>query len=114
MDRFHGFIGYGIQTETTPGVWTDKIIEREVYGEYKKNFAGTTNQGSVNNGITLSNNISVVTNAYFKKNYQNIRYLRIDNQYWVVNLVELNYPRAILSIGGVYNGIKYEKTCISR
>lgn len=110
MDRFHGFIGYGIQKETTPSVYQDTIIEREVYGEFKRNYARITNQGNVNNDIALSSVISVVTNAYFMDNYQNIRYIKFHNQYWTVSNIELKYPRAELSLGGVYNGIKYEKS----
>lgn len=112
MGRFHGFIGYGIQKETTPSVWTDTIVEREVYGDIKRNYARVTNQGNVNNDITLSNIVSVVINAYFKKNYQSIRYVKFDGQYWSVTNIELNYPRAELTLGGVYNGIKYTKTCV--
>ena len=114
MDRFHGFIGYGIQKETTPGVWTDEIIEREVYGEFKKNYARTTNNGNVNNDIALSNIISVVTNAYFRNNYQSIRYIKFNGQYWSITFIELNYPRADLTLGGVYNGIKCKQTCSSQ
>lgn len=113
MDRFHGFIGYGIQMETTPGVWTDTIIEREVYGDVKKNYARINNTGNVNNDISLSNIISVVTNAYFMNNYQNIRYVKFHGQYWSITNIELKYPRADLTLGGVYNGIKYEESCSS-
>lgn len=113
MNRFHGFIGYGIQKETTPGVYQDIIIEREVYGDIKKNGVRSTNQGNVNNDITLSNIVSVVTNSYFKDNCQHIRYVKINNQYWSVTHVELNYPRSILTLGGVYNGIKCEESRIS-
>lgn len=104
MDRFHGFIGYGITSETTPGVWEDTIIERDVYGEIKKNYLRANNTGNVNNDITLSNIISVVTNGYFMNNYQNIRYIKFNNQYWSVETVELTYPRAKLTLGGIYNG----------
>ncbi len=108
MDRFHGFLGYGIQTEVEPSVWEDTIIEREVYGEIKKNRARTTNAGNVNNDITLSNTISIMTNAYFMNNYQMIRYVRFNGQYWSISEIELNYPRANITLGGVYNGIKYQ------
>lgn len=108
MDRFHGYLGYGFTRETTPGVYTDCIIEREVYGDYKRYNARTVNQGDVNNSISLSNIISVVVNAYFRDNYQNIRYVKIGHQYWSIESIELKYPRANITVGGVYNGPKQE------
>ena len=102
--RYYGKIGYGIQGETSPGVWTPTIVERDAIGDIEKNLQRNTNPSKVNGDITISNTISIVADPYAMDNYRDIKYATLDGKKWEVTSIEIRYPRLVLSLGGPYNG----------
>lgn len=104
MAKFYGKVGYIKTTETAPGVWTAKPIERYYAGDLIRNHKRYESSGNVNDNITLQNEISIVCDPYALQNFQNIRYVEFMGTLWKVTAVDVQYPRLSLSIGGVYNG----------
>lgn len=105
--KYYGMIRYGEPAEnqpTQPSVWDDVIIERPYKGELIRNSRRIQNGESVNDNITISNEISIIADPYALNNFQNIRYAEVRGQRWKVNYVEVNHPRLKLTLGGVYNG----------
>lgn len=58
----------------------------------------------VNFDLAVSNSISVVADAYANENFHAIRYIRWMGSLWIVTTVEVQRPRLLLELGGVYNG----------
>lgn len=106
MAKFHGKIGYSQSVETAPGVWTDVITEREYYGDVIKESRQWTNSGSLNDNLVVTNRISIVADDFANTNFYSMKYILWYDVYWTVNNVEVQRPRLILSLGGVYNGPK--------
>ena len=106
MAKIYGAIGYGVteESKTQPGVWVNQITERGVAGELIRNSRRLDSSENLNNNITLSNQISIIADPYAIKNFQNIKYIKWIGTAWKVTLVEVQYPRLILTLGGVYNG----------
>lgn len=104
MARWYGRIGFTETIETTPGVWEPKIVERNYRGDLTRNHRRWDSSQSVNDDITLQNEISIVLDSYALQNFQYIRYAEIMNSLWKVTSIDVQYPRLILSVGGVYNG----------
>lgn len=104
MARFYGEIGYGETAEQSPGVWEDSIIERPYYGEVIRNTRRLDGGGKVIDDLSVSNSISVVADAYANDHFFAIKYVRWMGVLWTVTEVEVQRPRLILSLGGVYNG----------
>lgn len=104
MAKWYGKVGYIITTETSPGVWTSEPIEREYSGDLTRNHKRWENSESLNDNITLQSEISIVCDPYALQNFQYIRYVTFMDSTWKVTAVDVQYPRLILSIGGVYNG----------
>lgn len=105
MARFFGKIGFSDTAETKPGVWTSTIIERHYYGDVIRNIRRLQgNQESINSDVTISNEISIVADAYANENFHNIRWVEFMGAKWIVTSVEVQHPRLKLSVGGVYNG----------
>ena len=104
MNKFYGKIGYAISEETTPGVWVEQIVERSYYGDVIRNIRRLQSSENLNDNINVSNEISIVADAFANQNFHSMRYVEYMGTKWKVSSIEVKYPRLILSIGGVYNG----------
>ncbi len=105
MAKFFGVIGYGEQVETAPGVHEDLIVEKQYYGDVIRNSRKSEDNGvTVNNDITVGNSISIVSDAYIDEHFFAIRYIKWAGVNWYVSNVDVQPPRLILRLGGVYHG----------
>ena len=104
MARYYGTIGFskGSQ-EVSPGVWENQTVERQIYGDFIKNIKRTENSGNVNDNVNVNNQISFLADPYAIENFQFIKYATYYGCKWSVTSVEVDYPRLILNLGGVYN-----------
>lgn len=103
--KYYGKIGYVTLAETSPGVWTESVTERTYCGDVtRKSFRWQNNSEKLNDDIDISNTISIVADPYAFEHFGDMRYVTWMNSKWNISSVEVQYPRLILSIGGVYNG----------
>lgn len=110
MTRYFGKIGFSLTEETSPGIWTEKIVTRNYRGEVLKNYIRRETQEKINDNINISNNISIVADSFAYGNMGMIRFVEWMGTLWNVESIEVQSPRLILSIGGVYNGPEPEET----
>ena len=104
MAKWFGIVGYGITVETKPGVWTEKTVERDYYGDLIRNSRRLQSSSEkVNDDLTISNQLSIVSDPYAYENFHSMRYVKFMGAKWKVTDVEVQYPRLILTLGGVYN-----------
>lgn len=106
MAKFYGKIGYGISTQTAPGVWEDTIVEQKYFGNVIRNSRGVREDNKVNDDLTVGNSISIVADAYANEHFFAIRYIEWAGTLWTVSDVEVESPRLLFRLGGVYNGPK--------
>ena len=102
--KFYGAIGYGVTADQGNGVWTEQITERVYRGDVTRNTKRSEQGQSINDNITLSNTVSIVADAYAYENFANIKYVTWMGTKWTVSSVEIQRPRLMLTLGGVYNG----------
>lgn len=110
MARFYGPVGYVSTVETAPDVSTEIPHERNYVGDLLKNNRRLESSGELNDNIKISNRISIVADPYALDHFFAIRYVKWMGAYWEVTDVEVEYPRLILTLGGVYNGIVWQET----
>lgn len=104
MAKWYGNIGYGVTVETEPGIWEQTIIERPYYGELTRNTKKQSQSSDrINDDLTLSNGISIIADPFACQNFSDIRYVEIMGTKWKITEVEIQYPRLLLTTGGVYN-----------
>ena len=106
MARFAGKIGFAqtTESETKPGVWEDKIIERTYYGDAnRRKYNNRSSNNGINDNVTVSNEISVVADLFASNNYHLVRYVEYRGVKWKVSSVVFQPPRLILSLEEVYN-----------
>ena len=107
MARYFGDIGYRETVETEPGIWEELITTRPYYGDTIRNFVRNeyqTEYQTTNKTPNCNNSISIVADPYAFENFHNIVYAVYMGTKWTVSNVEVQYPRLILSLGGVYSG----------
>lgn len=104
MAKFYGNIGYAESSETAPGVWTNGITERESSGDVIRNTRRFQQGSGVNDNLEINNQISIVADPYASLNFNKMIYLEWMGAKWKITNVEVQRPRLLLTIGGVYNG----------
>lgn len=104
MNKWYGNIGFSDTVEYEPGAWETQTIDRPYYGDVLSNRWKRQNSGGVNDDINLSNQISIVSDPYAVQHCSKITYVEFMGEKWKVTDVEVQYPRLILTIGGVFNG----------
>lgn len=107
MTRFYDAIGYGETVESAPGVWTDVIVEVKYYGDVIRNTRKLEDGVGLNNDLIVQNSISIVADAYANEHFHAMRYIRWAGALWTISTVEVQSPRLLLRLGGLYNGPTY-------
>lgn len=108
MTRFSGKVGYGVTVETSPGVYEDQIVEYIYFGDVIRTSVIFRAGESVNNDLSVGNSISIVADAFANEHFFAVRYVEWAGTLWTVPEVEVQAPRLLLRLGGVYNGPKPE------
>ena len=102
MAKFHGAIGFANLVETAPGVWTEEIKERTYSGDLKRNTRRLQTTDQVNDNLVISNEISIIADPYANDHFHSMRYAGLMGAKWKITNVEVQYPRLLLTVGGLY------------
>lgn len=104
MAKFYGNVGYIETVEIEPGLWEEQIKERPYFGDVTRNTSRFQSSGDVNDDININNSISILADPYANENFQYMKYVEFMGTKWKITNAEIQYPRILLTIGGVYNG----------
>lgn len=104
MAKWYGLIGFAETVEISPGVYEEEITEHQYYGDVVRDTRRLQNSSQLNDNVNISNNISIIADPFANNNFHSIRYIEYMGAKWKVESVEVQYPRLVLTIGGVYNG----------
>jgi len=107
MAKFFGEVGYAdgqIESPANSGIFVDVIVEYPYYGDIIRNARRLEADQKVNFDISVGNSISIVADAYANEHFHAIRYIRWAGTLWIVTSVEVQRPRLLLELGGVYHG----------
>lgn len=105
MAKWFGYVGYAIPEEIRPGVWKDRIVKRQHSGDEERSTSrwSSSSEGT-NDNLTLDKQISIVADPFAYQNYYAIKFIEYRGTAWKVTSVNPQYPRLVLTVGGVYNG----------
>lgn len=103
MSKFYGPIGFATTKESAPDVYVEEIVEKKYYGDIIKDYRKLNSPSDqLNRNIDISNRISIVADPFAQNNFHMMRYVGYMGSNWKIVDVEVQYPRLILSIGGLY------------
>ena len=105
MAKFYGKIGFVKTSGDDYGVWTPEVIEKEYTGDIIKNVRRwEASSENINDNLNLNNSISIIADDFALDNCSFIKYVEWMGSLWNISSIEIQRPRLILTIGGVYNG----------
>lgn len=104
MAKFYGVIGYVKTVEVKPGIWDTQTIEHFYYGDVTRVSSRFQPTSNVNDDINMSNAISIVADPFANENFMYMRYVELNGMKIKITNVEIQSPRLLLTVGGVYNG----------
>lgn len=109
MSKFFGVIGFAVGARE--GIGEDEgivkelpVVERVYYGDILQNSRRFENGSDINDNLQINNKISIMADAYAQQHFFAMKYVDWMGALWKVTNVEVQRPRLILTIGGVYNG----------
>ena len=103
MAKFYGIVGFAEQVENVPGVYGEEITDRPYYGDLIRNTRRYESASQLNDNLNIANEISIIADPFSYQNFHAMRYVEFMGAKWKITTVEVQYPRLILTIGGVYN-----------
>lgn len=104
MAKWFGIIGFAETVETKPGVWEEQITEVNYYGDVMRDSRTLQTTDQLNDNVNIANKISIVADPFANQHFHSMRYVTYMGTKWKVSTVEVQYPRLILTIGGLWNG----------
>lgn len=107
MAKYYGKIGFLETAETVPGVWSEQITERYYYGDVIRKSLRWQTSDKVNDDLNISNQFSIVADTFAITKLNCMRYLEWMGVLWKITDIDVQLPRLILSVGGVWNGQTY-------
>lgn len=102
--KWCGSIGFAETVEITPGDHREEITEHKYRGEVIRNSRALQNTTEINGTVNVSNQISILADAYAVQHIYAMRYITFQNAKWTVSNVDVQHPRLTLTIGGLYYG----------
>lgn len=93
-----------MNTEIRPGVYDDTIVEYNYYGDVIRDTRTTRTGDKVNNDLTIGNSFKIVADAFAYEHFYAMRYIEWMGSLWTISEVEVQAPRLVIRVGGVYNG----------
>ena len=105
MAKFKGVVGFAETVEKTPGVHVEEIARRTYSGDIHRNNRRLESSGNINDNINVSNEISILADAYAFHHFYAIRYVEFGGAKWKVSAIDASKrPRLVMTLGGLYNG----------
>lgn len=110
MAKFYGKIGFvktfevevdGIGT----GEYRTETIEHTCRGDIlQDNRRWSDSAEKVNEDVTINNRYSILIDSFVTENLSYLKYIQSFGANWKISSVDVQYPRLILTTGGIYNG----------
>ena len=104
MAKWYGQIGFAETREADTDVWVEDIVEHSYYGDVLRSNKSSYRTNEINDGFNISNRISFIADPYARENMYQMKYATYMGQRWKITEVELEYPRLIMTFGGLWNG----------
>lgn len=102
--RYSGKLGIAQQTEVSPGVWEETIIEHDIIGDMKQRTETFDMADSILPRTATTTNVSVLARSLGQPDTSMYRYLTYAGKNWTISSIVHDHPRLVMYIGEEYHG----------
>jgi len=104
MAKFQGSIGFVETQETSPGVHEEVETELPYTGDILRNYQSYQQGEGLNRDVNINSRFSIVSDPHILGSLKYMKYVVWNDVKWTIKSFEIERPRLILYVGGVYNG----------
>lgn len=110
--KYYDTIGFWEDdVEIKPGVHKAMITERKYAGDVLNKTQRWSGSDHQNDNLTLNIRLSIVADLYLNQHLGSIKYAMYLGTKWKVTSIDTaKYPRVIMELGEVYNGVNGSET----
>lgn len=103
--KWFGMVGFNTTRplEEDSDIMIHDVVERPYYGEETRLQSQWKTSGHKNDDKDINTEISIVSDPFACDHFTDIIYVEFMGVKWDVTSVSVQYPRLILSVGGIYN-----------
>lgn len=103
--KFSGKAGFRIDdVEIEPGVYKPQVVVKAIKGSVVSNsYQHQNSDKSTIDNVRITNQLSIVANQFLNKHITNLMYVEFQGVKWKVESFDIQPPRVVVSLGGVYN-----------
>lgn len=107
MNKWYGVVGF-MTTVPDPdhrGTFIEQLTIRKYYGDILRvSQRWQPVADKTNDDISVSHRISILSDPFAAQHFHEIRFVEWLGTRYKAESVEVEYPRIIISLGGVYHG----------
>ena len=110
--KYHGYIAFSTEVfDDNTGVTIEQMTRREYYGEVIRDSKSNENNNQIVDGFTLSNEFSVIADAFMREHFYKMRYLEWQGVKWKIKSAtnDPDRPRIKIHVGEVYNDTNHDE-----
>lgn len=100
--KWYGQIGFLETKEVSPDHYESVATEKTYMGDLTKAYKSNQMESTINQDITLSNQLSIIFDPYLQENFYKIAYVTFGGAKWKVSNISVEPPRIVFSFGSLY------------
>jgi len=102
--RYSGFLGVVEEIEVRPGIWEDRITEREVLGTMRTRTETHAVEGEIHPKLSSTRSVSVGALGIGPRDNSSIKYVTYAGKRWTLSSIVDEPPDIRLYFGEEYHG----------
>lgn len=100
--KWYGKIAYSENVEVEPDIWEPHATAREYFGDLLRNTHNEKATNTINNSITINNQLSVVADSELLNHLHSILWVTFGGVKWRISSVSVEPPRLVLTFSEPY------------
>lgn len=100
--KWYGQIGFFDTKEVSTDHYESVVTEKTYMGDLTKAYKSNQMESTINQDITLANQLSIIFDPYLQENFYKIAYVTFGGGKWKVINASVEPPRLVLSFGSLY------------
>ena len=107
--KYSGKIGFEVTVNDGDGVWKPIITDKPYTGDVLRLIRNKDSGDHIIDGLKLNSQFSILMDPFFQDHFSSVKYIEYMGTKWSIESIEPNYPRVLITPGGIYHGDEPEE-----